>query len=402
MISTQKKQGKIAMIKISDDRLTNPVVTELLESLKKNIMIESDSKALTYIYNSLVIDESVTQSDFYKSLLTKEIKELLSDNRFAIKEYYFICLIQKFVCVKKNISNSKKRAHVENALKMFELTHPIVKKKLLPHTSLATPEEIQNGNNYKLFLDRYFATFLSLNKVIQDTLKYDYFIKDIRVDLIKAMDMTTCPICNLHHYEVIINDGKKISAAEIDHYLSKSLFPLFSLSFGNMIPTCKPCNQTFKHVKNLRFLNPRENGFSDKYTFFLKGFESNLLNKYDKIQEGSIELTTTRDYSFKSKMINNSIKELHILDRYNQEYPIDEVNKFLILFKKNKSTFYQKSLEEITHHENDYIDFIFLATGLEISNPSNWNQLEDHPRFINKVMSKLKSDLIKRYSQITD
>ncbi|NGM83946.1 hypothetical protein G5B47_16125 [Paenibacillus sp. 7124] len=54
-----------------------------------------------------------------------------------------------------------------------------------------------------------------------------------------------CPAC-LGMIEVDSEDGH----ADLDHYFTKSIYPMLSVSSDNLIPLCKVCNQTMKRAKD--------------------------------------------------------------------------------------------------------------------------------------------------------
>lgn len=61
--------------------------------------------------------------------------------------------------------------------------------------------------------------------------------------LTTKLDIRSCPYCNRQYtFSLVEQNGKKLGRPELDHFLPKSKHPLLSLSFYNLIPSCKGCN----------------------------------------------------------------------------------------------------------------------------------------------------------------
>lgn len=69
--------------------------------------------------------------------------------------------------------------------------------------------------------------------------------------IVEASNHNTCVYCNRQYTFNIIRDGGKndenrIARPALDHWFPKSLFPLMSLSYYNLIPSCTICNSSVK------------------------------------------------------------------------------------------------------------------------------------------------------------
>ena len=64
--------------------------------------------------------------------------------------------------------------------------------------------------------------------------------------LLEQLGINVCPYCNRAYITTIYikenNDIKKVRP-DFDHFLSEEKFPLFTLSFYNLIPSCHQCNR---------------------------------------------------------------------------------------------------------------------------------------------------------------
>lgn len=64
--------------------------------------------------------------------------------------------------------------------------------------------------------------------------------KKINIELLKAQNNKTCPYCN----ENYITNRAENTSHQLDHFYSKSKYPIFALSIYNLIPSCYACNHT--------------------------------------------------------------------------------------------------------------------------------------------------------------
>jgi hypothetical protein len=61
---------------------------------------------------------------------------------------------------------------------------------------------------------------------------------------IDLLDNTVCPYCNRSYTHSVFEAGIHGGRPELDHFLSKSIFPFFGLSIYNLIPVCHSCNHS--------------------------------------------------------------------------------------------------------------------------------------------------------------
>lgn len=86
-------------------------------------------------------------------------------------------------------------------------------------------------------------TTSSFNRVL-----YNIFINNLydktnrfnKTKFIQKINIDTCPYCNRNYIYVLSKKGKV--KPEIDHFLPKSKYPYFGISFFNLIPSCQTCN----------------------------------------------------------------------------------------------------------------------------------------------------------------
>jgi len=77
-----------------------------------------------------------------------------------------------------------------------------------------------------------------LNRIGYSQLRDDYYAGYFETTGIKA-----CVYCNSQLAVTVRSFNKKKSAKfQVDHFLPKSEYPCFSISFFNLLPVCSPCN----------------------------------------------------------------------------------------------------------------------------------------------------------------
>lgn len=94
------------------------------------------------------------------------------------------------------------------------------------------------GNNWKK---------TDLGKALLDAFNFPKYRTGILVEVAKQLNVKTCPYCNMH-YTLYANEPKirsvrKLAKFQFDHFFDKSSYPMLSMSFYNLIPSCGVCNQ---------------------------------------------------------------------------------------------------------------------------------------------------------------
>lgn len=96
----------------------------------------------------------------------------------------------------------------------------------------------KSGNNCKV---------TDLGKAILEAFSFTSFRSGVLVEVAKQLNVKTCPYCNMH-YTLYVNEPrkrsvKKLAKFQFDHFFDKSSYPMLSMSFYNLIPSCGVCNQ---------------------------------------------------------------------------------------------------------------------------------------------------------------
>ncbi|PHS36216.1 MAG: hypothetical protein COB07_12520 [Sulfurovum sp.] len=167
-------------------------------------------------------------------------------------------------------------------------------------------------------------------------------------DLADNLQVNVCPYCNINPtYTVIKKDGKKITRPEFDHFYDKATYPILSLSFYNLIPSCHTCNSTLKGSEKFSdktHLNPYSESLDKLSKFHLQiedstfyhsinGFELKLESKDNRAHNNikSFELDTL--YQNHKDIVLELIQKQAI---YNESYLDELITQYEGTLFKNK------------------------------------------------------------------
>lgn len=144
----------------------------------------------------------------------------------------------------------------------------------------------------------------------------------MRVRLVREADVTVCPYCNRDY---INSRADHVSGAELDHFFSRSKYPIFAVSLYNLVPVCANCNR-IKNAKPYEFASPFDETINwEKDVWF--EYQPKSLSKF------KIDIKST------NPVVINNMEEMRI----KEAYQIHEVD-ILELQEKYKS--YEESQKE--------------------------------------------------------
>ncbi len=155
-----------------------------------------------------------------KAHLISNINHAISSGAIIKKKHYFLTPkeIRYLEFIKKEV-NLKKLVTADNT--QFE---EISKWFRRINTNVGNTTSAFNRVLYNIFIINLYEKTDRFNKT--------KFIQKINID--------TCPYCNRNYIYVLSKKGKV--KPEIDHFLPKSKYPYFGISFFNLIPSCQTCN----------------------------------------------------------------------------------------------------------------------------------------------------------------
>ncbi len=116
--------------------------------------------------------------------------------------------------------------------------------------------------------------------------------KNWRRKIMIASGVAICPYCDRQYitsFSVSIELGNdKKTLATLDHFYTKSKYPLFALSLFNFVPACYGCNSVIRGEQPLK-IYPYRPGYSDLTRFVLKTrkTEKNSMEVDDSSNNGS-------------------------------------------------------------------------------------------------------------------
>ncbi len=169
--------------------------------------------------------------------------------------------------------------------------------------------------------------------------------------LVKNLNISVCPYCNRNTIYSINNGQNRTS--DLDHYYPQSKYPYFALSFYNLVPSCKVCNQLKSDSDDKECINPYDDRFdmnknmkfslkvtSSKFYHSEKGFEIDYrydeqISDNEKIRiENNLDDFKLRDlYQNHKNIILELIQKEAI---YNESYLDELLTQYEGILFKNK------------------------------------------------------------------
>lgn len=248
---------------------------------------------------------------------------------------------------------------------------------------IGKPSNIRGINAYIYF--KLNGEFFDIKSDVEIGMKYafnyeNFVSKDTKpfnaYSLAELLNINTCPYCNRNYTNTVIclADGRKIARPQFDHYFDKGTYPLLSLSFYNLIPSCSICNSSIKGSTPMRLnthLHPYIDNEIDNFQFSYS---------YDiNVKSGlKIEIRTPSNPKIKDTLDVFAIEEI-----YNSHTDI------LYDLLKIKRSF-----------SNRYLDILEsnLLQGVIVSRQEMYRIVfgaeYDSDYFINRPFSKFKKDIL--------
>jgi hypothetical protein len=101
-------------------------------------------------------------------------------------------------------------------------------------------------NKFRQKVGRYWKQ-TKLGSAILKAFGFEKHRKIELVEVSKQLNVKSCPYCNMH-YTLYANEPKKrtvlkLARFQFDHFFDKARYPMLSMSFYNLIPSCGVCNQ---------------------------------------------------------------------------------------------------------------------------------------------------------------
>lgn len=221
------------------------------------------------------------------------------------------------------------------------------------------------------------------NDEISLVINYEYIKPEHKDQLLYQFNIPVCPYCNRQYINSYDYHGQTKSTADLDHFLPKSVFPLFAMSLYNFVPSCQICNQRLKKDISTNILNPMKDEFGDEARFMIKFPTHSQSN--DEFFETIMGLNTSFHidiaYSGHSSkcLVENSIAVFRLKELYqsHKSYALE------VLRKKTQIQSYYSEVHLLVPNMSR-TDFNVLLYGFDI----------DHGALYLKPLSKFTKDII--------
>jgi hypothetical protein len=153
--------------------------------------------------------------------------------------------------------------------------------------------------------------------------------------LASELGVDTCCYCNRLFTSTVGDDGDKGSRCQFDHFLPKSKYPYFALSFYNLIPCCSVCNSSLKGDVDFSFegnVHPYVEGFGDDAVFsYIPKNYAGLIGERGS-ENSDIRLMVSDVNAKKKERIERNMGVFKLEDHYDEHkgYVADMVKKRLL------------------------------------------------------------------------
>lgn len=146
-------------------------------------------------------------------------------------------------------------------------------------------------------------------------------------DLADELNVKVCPYCNRQYTFTVVRDAATITRPQFDHFFCVKHFPLLSLSFYNLIPSCYICNATLKRDEIFTLdsnIHPYLTGFNDDFKFTYNALSPEAVEGLSDEFEISYLVENT---SIRQPQINGNAEIFELKSIYNHH--VDHVREIV-------------------------------------------------------------------------
>lgn len=164
--------------------------------------------------------------------------------------------------------------------------------------------------------------------------------KEAKQLIYNQLKLKTCPYCNrnfIEKLELDTSEGnrKYVGTFELDHFYSKDKFPMFAVSFYNLIPVCSVCNS-------------------------IKGDDDFYLNPYLLDQKDHVSFT----YDILGSEYMDNEEQLRIkINSSSQEALKDAENLHLMEIYNGHKDIVCEIIKKTRYYNPEYVESLLNATG---------------------------------------
>ena len=220
---------------------------------------------------------------------------------------------------------------------------------------LYTPKEIEENKVHFEIVNRYDG----IKKAIADAFNYTKFRQNVLVELAKMLNVKVCPYCNMQ-YTLFAEekDGEEtedeLAKFQFDHFVSKTDYPMFSMSLYNLIPSCAVCNHGKRDGELPVELNPYYNDIHKLFHFEVKEPLDLLLGK--KVDRVDIKTESTKD---NEQIVNTYNNIFHISTLYSRHKDIVQE-----IYEKAYIAQSTKDIADLLHTDKKRLSELWYGTYL--------------------------------------
>lgn len=181
---------------------------------------------------------------------------------------------------------------------------------------------------------------------------YEALAREHGHDLVKELNIKTCPYCNRQF--IYTFEGIRAERPELDHFYPKALFPMFCLSFYNLIPVCHSCN----HVKleNEIGVNPYAMAFNSRFVITDKNGNKLSASKIYKLTEKDIRLKL--DGKSVEENINSQVLGIENVYSKHTDYVKELIDKSMA-YDAHARQALVRSFQGAGYHPRQVYDFVW-------------------------------------------
>lgn len=285
--------------------IENKINTEIKknESLKKLVdgfIAKSKHKGLNYIKYILIapfdeikkiveVDSNFCQTKFGVNYASSKVRGFFYEKHEIINLHTcYYCNIDYVNHFEENVVNLKdfddeldflKKANYDEQIKFVEGFNDTDTREILKFYIEYIKENDSNslGDIRRILSDN----IKELTKIVNDGKK------DEKIKSEKAVEKLLDKSSKVIETFVLTSISKPYGLFDLDHFIGKAKYPLFSLSLYNFVPSCKPCNgKTLKGENEFKnTLSPTSDNFNFdnhvKFRLFLKNEKKQTADKKD-------------------------------------------------------------------------------------------------------------------------
>lgn len=309
-----------------------------------------------------------------KSNLKEELRQLKESNKDKIgKELlkFIITNLEQIICCKYTELKSVQNNYMSTVVEI-----------------VSGQDELEKNDTIRL------EQFIKIQKEIKKVFlrAYEKFIRITddewnAYEYVKELDQTVCPYCNANFIQTIqasnhLKGSNSQARADLDHFLPKSIFPVFSLTLANLIPSCIYCNQRFKgeHYTNYKsYFSPFDEDIEKSISFRFNYSQDTQSNSFQKLKElENVKLDSIEENYL--KMIFTGIFNEDELNKHREtseclNEKVEKINEELNKIFEGNNKQLNQLVENIIVKVEEYID---LINKFMTSDKTSLNSIKDY------------------------